>query len=131
VDVRRPGVDWAKFRRLTEEWRKMAPYLLGDFYPLTPYSLGEDVWIAWQFDRPDLGGGVVQAFRRSESRYETARFPLRGLPPDARYTLIDLDGASPPETTGRELTERGLLVGIKDRPGSAILLYQRAARGSP
>ncbi len=49
------------------EWRKIRTYMLGDYYPLTPYSLQRDQWIAWQFDRPDLGGGEVQAFRRPES----------------------------------------------------------------
>jgi alpha-galactosidase len=65
-DVRKEGVAWGKFRRLTEEWRKIAPYYLGDFYPLSSYSLENDVWMVWQFDRPDLGEGVVQAFRRKE-----------------------------------------------------------------
>ena len=64
ADVRREGVDWAKFRRLADQWRRIAPCYLGDFFPLTPYSLAEDVWLAWQFDRPDLGEGMVQVFRR-------------------------------------------------------------------
>lgn len=34
------------------ECAKIAPDMLfGDYYPLTPYSLSEDAWIAWQFDR--------------------------------------------------------------------------------
>ena len=35
----------------------------------------------WQFDVPEKGEGVVQAFRRAESVYEAARFKLRGLDP--------------------------------------------------
>ena len=38
--------------------------MLGDYYPLTSYSLQPDHWIAWQFNRPETGDGVVQAFRR-------------------------------------------------------------------
>jgi len=32
-----------------------ATVFLGDYYPLTPYSLSEHDWIAWQFDRPSPG----------------------------------------------------------------------------
>ena len=46
-------------RRMPEEINRLvtdqiADLLLGDFYPLTPYSLAEDVWLAWQFDRPSM-----------------------------------------------------------------------------
>ena len=51
----------------------------GDFWPLTPYSLENNVWMAWQFDRPEAGEGVVQAFRRAENGDESATFRLRGL----------------------------------------------------
>ena len=48
---------------------RIAPCLEGDFYPLTRYHLEKNDWVAWQFDRPDLGRGVVQAFRvRSAQR---------------------------------------------------------------
>ena len=44
--------------------------MLGDYYPLTPYGIQAGDWIAWQFDRSDLAGGVVQAF---PPRPETSR----------------------------------------------------------
>ncbi len=91
-----------------------------------PCSLGADVWLAWQFDRPDAGRGVVQAFRRAESIYETARMRLRGLDPAARYLLTDLDHPGDPrKITGRELMESGLEVAISARPGSAVLTYAK------
>ena len=40
------------------------PAIFGDYYPLTPYSLDNTAWIAWQFDCPEKGEGLVQAFRR-------------------------------------------------------------------
>ena len=68
------GPDWSNYRRMIAELRHVAPYFSGDYYPLTPYSLDDTAWMAWQFDRPDLGEGVVQAFRRAGSYYESARF---------------------------------------------------------
>ena len=53
---------------------------------------------------------MVQAFRRPQSLYETARFKLRGLEPLARYTLTNFDVPGTTEATGKELIEKGLLV---------------------
>ena len=126
ADVRREDVDWAKFRRVADQWREMAPYYLGDFHPLTPHSLADDVWIAWQFDRPDLGEGMVQVFRREGSIYESARLRLHGLEPDAKYTLTNLDSPGDVEMTGRRLAKEGLPVTVADRPGAAVFTYRRA-----
>lgn len=124
-DVRKEGVDWESLRRLASDWKAISRCFLGDYYPLTPYSLSEDVWIAWQFDLPEEKRGAVQAFRREESPYESARFRLRGLDPEASYVLRDLDSAGTTRASGRELIERGLLVVARERPAAAIVLYER------
>ena len=124
-DVRRKDLDYSLIRRIMGQWRQFAPYYFGDYYPLTPYSLENTVWMAWQFDCPEKGEGMVQAFRRAESVYERACFQLRGLDPDARYTLTDLDAAGTTETTGRELMETGLSISIKEQPSAVVLTYKR------
>jgi alpha-galactosidase len=125
IDVRVRDLDYAALRRLVGQWRSTSPYYYGDYYPLTPYSLDNTAWIAWQFDRPDLGEGMVQAFRRADSFYESARLKLRGLDPDARYALTRFDVEGATEMTGRELMEKGLAISIKDQPGAAIITYKR------
>ncbi|MBM3501971.1 MAG: hypothetical protein FJX74_25230, partial [Armatimonadetes bacterium] len=126
-DVRRTDIDYASVRNLVAQWRETAPYLLlGDYYPLTTYSLAPDVWIGWQFDRPETGSGLVQIFRRADSIYEKARLRLRGLDPAAAYGLRDLDRGEMGEMSGRELLDTGLPVEIPDRPGSLLLLYERS-----
>ena len=117
-DARKTDSDWASVRQLIEEWRSITPYYYGDFYPLTLYDPGNDVWMAWQFDRPDLGEGVVQVFRRPNSIYESARFKLRGLDPEARYSV------SGEVRTGKELMETGLLVTLSNQPDSAMVIYK-------
>ena len=57
-------IDYAALRRLIGQWRQISPNYYGDFYPLTPWSRDDTLWIAWQFDRPEDGEGAVQAFRR-------------------------------------------------------------------
>ena len=124
-DMREHGLDYALLRRMVAEWRQVAATMLGDFYPLTSYSYEEDVWMAWQFDRPEAGCGVVQAFRRAQSPFAAAQFRLHGLDPAARYTLRNTDDQDHPWVmTGQELMETGLAVAIAERPGAAVLLYR-------
>ncbi|MEW6074586.1 MAG: GH36 C-terminal domain-containing protein [Planctomycetota bacterium] len=59
--------------------------------------------MAWQFDRPDTGEGVVQAFRRPACPEESLTVRLRGLEPKATYELMDDDGGAPREVSGAEL----------------------------
>jgi alpha-galactosidase len=127
-DSRRKDLDYALLRKLVAQREEVVPNYYGDYYPLTRWSAEPDAWIAWQFDRPEEGKGVVQAFRRPQSLYETARFKLRGLEPDARYALRNFDVPGTAEATGKELTEKGLLVTIPDQPGAVILTYSRAGQ---
>jgi len=70
---------------------------------------------------------MVQAFRRSQSPFESARFKLRGLARDGRYKLADIDSGVAREFSGRELMEQGVPVEIKTSPGAVILTYERAS----
>ena len=126
--MRQPGVDWDRVRQVAEQWRRVAPCFLGDFHPLTPYRLEGDVWMAWQFNLPEAGRGMVQVFRRERSTYEAARFPLHGLEADRRYAVTDLDDAGrKQEYAGSELMSQGLPVALKEKPAAAILVYERTA----
>jgi len=124
-DVRKAGADWALIRRVVEQWRQVAPCYLGDFYPLTPYRLEDDVWLAWQFDLPERSEGMIQAFRRASSPYEVCRLKLCGLDPAGRYRVTDLDTATPREIIGRELMETGVQVSLPERASAALFTYQR------
>ncbi|MGO8732670.1 MAG: alpha-galactosidase [Terriglobia bacterium] len=106
------------------ECSKIAPYMLGDYFPLTPYSLQLEPWIAWQFHRQELGGGVVQAFRRNASQVASMTFRLNGLDPAAQYEITNFDAEGPAKASGKELMEKGLTVEIEDKPGAAVIVYQ-------
>jgi alpha-galactosidase len=124
-DVRRKDLDYEMIRRVLGQWKQYAPYYFGDYYPLTAYSLQQTAWMAWQFDLPEKGEGVVQAFRRAESVDAAARFKLRGLDPAGAYVLTNLDTGESQTLAGRELLDRGLSVAIADQPGSAVIVYRK------
>jgi len=108
------------------ECAQIAPEMLfGDYYPLTPYSVDKNHWIAWQFNRPEEGTGIIQAFRRDSCEEATKTFILKDLTPKARYAIIDFDTKSQVITSGKELMEKGLKIKINDKPGAAIVKYKR------
>ena len=124
-DVRKPNLDYKLFRRLEAEFWRVAPYFLEDYYPLTDYDPSPAAWMAWQFDRPEQGDGVVQAFRRDKSEEPTKHLRLRGLDPAATYEVTDLDTGKPQTIAGSELMQQGLPVEIKGKPGAAIISYRK------
>lgn len=124
-DVRRKDLSYDLVRRALSQWRQFAPYYMGDYYPLTSYSLDNGSWMAWQFNCPDTGEGVVQAFRRPESPYTSVELRLKGLEPEAVYTVSDLDLSTTHRAAGSRLMQEGLAVAIKDQPGSAVFLYKK------
>ncbi|MBN1420568.1 MAG: alpha-galactosidase [Planctomycetes bacterium] len=125
IDLRVKDIDYATLRKLVAAWRAVSPNYYGDFYPLTPYTRERTAWIAWQFDRPEAGEGMVQAFRRDDSIYEAARLPLRGIDAGATYEIRDVDRGEARRMTGRELLDRGLPIAIEGRPGAAVIAYKR------
>jgi alpha-galactosidase len=130
-DLRRPDSNTDAMRNLIQQWRTISPNYYGDFYPLTSYSLSNEVWGAMQFDRPEVGEGFIEVFRRSHCPYETARFKLQGLDASARYTVTNLDAAGSQEFSGRELIEPGLEIQLKQTPQSALLTYKRVGTATP
>ena len=124
-DMRKKDLNYEVARRVLGQWRQYAGNFFGDYYPLTPYSLDQGSWIAWQFNCPERGEGMVQAFRRAESIYEQVRPRLSGLEPDARYVLTNLDSGETTEMTGRELWDKGFSLSISDQPGSAVITYKK------
>lgn len=125
-DVRDRKLDYNDLRKTIGDWRQYAPNYLGDFYPLTPYTTANDTWLAWQFDRPEAGQGVVQVFRRANCIYESARLKLRGLDASARYVVTDVDDSTTgKEFTGAELTGRGLSVAVSQQPAALVFTYRK------
>ena len=131
IDTRTKDQDYSLLKKMMAEFHAVEDYLLGDFYPLTAHQLTLDVWVAWQFDRPELGQGMVQAFRRDQSPYETARLRLRGLDPEAVYRLHDFDQTHPWEARGRDLLETGLLVRLPQPRSSCLIRYERVSPEPP
>ena len=67
---------------------------------------------------------MVQAFRRNASQVASMTFRLNGLDPAAQYEITNFDAEGSTRAFGKELMEKGLTVEIKDKPGTAVIVYQ-------
>jgi alpha-galactosidase len=128
--------DW--LRTQVEELKRVRPFYYGDYYPLLPCSSNSDCtvgannelsapfeWAAWQFNRPDQGDGMVQAFRREKSDDTTKDLRLRGLDAAVNYEVTALDAGAPNIISGRDLMQKGLHVEVAAEPGAAIIIYKK------
>jgi alpha-galactosidase len=123
--------DWALLRSMNEEFLRIQDDLLySDFYPLTAFSLENDVWMALQFDRPTAGSGVVLVFRRPAARSATMRFSLHGLDAGRQYRIENFDLNGTELMSGKSLMQRGLEFSLTDAPASAIVHYDRLSGSS-
>jgi alpha-galactosidase len=129
-DVRRTDIDYARLRELVSQWRTVAPNYTGNYYPLTTYDSSDKAWMAWQFDRPETGAGVVQVFRRPNSSSSSLQVKLRGLDPQAKYTVTNIDTSDKKVATGQDLMNKGVLSELRESPGSSILTYKKTVTNS-
>jgi len=114
---------WAPLTERIEEHRRLRALFTGDFYPLTPYSTANNVWIAYQFHREDLDEGMALAFRRAESAETSATLHLQGLDPAQSYEVEFVGSGEKRLLSGAELAE-GLQLNLPQAPGSAVITYR-------
>lgn len=112
----------AWFNKVFDVAIRMRPFYLGDFYQLTDETgAGNDVWCAWQCDRPDLKAGFAIFFRRGAAAGESRPFQLGGIDPAVAYEL-DVYGASKASVKGSELANRT----VRLNPRSfQLIFYQK------
>jgi alpha-galactosidase len=124
-DVRKPDLDVALARQIASEEKAVSKYYYGDVYPLTPITTDEKGWLSYQCNRPDLGEGMVMAFRRKLAAEEVLTVKLQGLKPAKTYEVEDVDSGKKQLVTGRELAA-GLRLTLANPQSSTLLIYREA-----
>jgi alpha-galactosidase len=119
--------EWcAGLKAMMEEYREVRPFTYGDFYPLTPWSLGRAEFCAFQWDRRDRHAGVLVVYRRPDCAADTPDLHLRAIDPAATYAVeirTGIEKAVPQMMRGSELA--ALKIKMTARPGSAVVFYNR------
>ena len=113
-------------QKMMQQFRDVRPYFLEDFYPLTGIAdnTSNDVWLAYQLNRPSDDTGIVMAFRRENMQSEIT-VKLRGLKADATYEILNEDSGVVVSFTGEELM-KGLKLWLHQPYSSLLLKYSIA-----
>jgi len=123
-DPRLPAFDRELAAEWLEQFRKLRHLVVGDFYPLTPYTTQPEDWIAYQFHREDLREGMVVVFRREHSKSASAELALRAIQANHTYEVSFEDLGEQRPLSGEEL-QRPMEVTIDQAPGSELILYRQ------
>ena len=123
-NLRHPDFDDSRAREILDEIHSIKHYYQGDFYPLTEIQAEETRWLAYQYDRSDLGEGMVMAFRRRKCPESVLTVKLGGLMSNATYEVKDRDTQRQWVATGAELA-KGVQLKSSDAPSSVLLTYKR------
>ena len=129
------GINWningnqhsqSELQKYLQDFKRFRPYYYGDYYPLTTTEnmTRDDVWLAYQLNRPDQGDGIILAFRREDCNKESIIVKLRGLETNTLYMLIDDDAQTETMVSGEELMQ-GYLLTLDYKPGSLLILYSK------
>lgn len=107
------------------DFKQMRPYYYADYYPLTQpvNNTRDDVWLAYQLNRPDRKDGIILAFRRSGSNEQTIYVKLSGLEPASAYEITFEDYGIIINKSGRELMD-DLEITIPSKPSSLMISYK-------
>jgi alpha-galactosidase len=123
-NLHRPDFDESAARRIVDEIRDVGRFYEGDFYPLTQITAEASKWLALQYDRPELGEGIILAFRRAEVRDESLMVKLHGLTSNLKYEITEMDTQLKQKVTGQELSQ-GFRLKVAGAPGASLWVYKR------
>ena len=100
------------------EWKKVSPYLLKEFYPLTPWHKEKDNtdFTAFCYYDPEKEEGVILAFRQERCNRDLLKISLPFANQSDRYTVTDEDSCEQ-KITGGIITLRF------DAPRTAKLIW--------
>ena len=131
LDIRRDDHDYALARKMIAIWRRAAGLILhGDYYPHTPFHRSAQAWVAWQFDCPDAGRGLVQGIRLPASPDGEITLHLQGIRSDATYRFENAETGERRDWAGADLLDQGFALALPARSG-VIWFYQRLDSPAP
>ncbi|MBP3388510.1 MAG: alpha-galactosidase [Clostridia bacterium] len=102
--VQDPDQDFDMLRFGLKEWKKVAPFLLKEFYTLTPWhkELDTSDFTAYCFYDPEIEKGVMLAFRQENCARATLPVSLPFAKEGERYSLTDEDSGESHITDGKD-----------------------------
>jgi len=121
--VQDPDQDFDTLRFGLNEWKKINPYLLKNFYVLTPWHSQEDKsgFTAFCYYDNEAAEGVLQLFRMEDCPESTLFVKLPFAEESLNYQLTDEDTREVTAYSGKQLKE-GVSFGF-DKPRTARIVW--------
>lgn len=119
-----PDLDFDMLRFGFAEWNKIKPYLLKEFYTLTPWHTEKETtgFTAFCFYDPDEKKGALQAFRQEKCTEDTVCLSLPFVEDGETVTLTDEDTGEAVSFTGEDMRREGFTLTFA-QPRTARILW--------
>lgn len=114
-------LDWAK--KYFDEFNSIRHYFACDFYPLIENSHENIAWAASQYDCPEDASGIILAFRRARSPFESMVAELGGINADKTYVFCDEDTGEEKSLSGADIIRDGFKLEIAHKRQSLLIRY--------
>jgi len=118
-----PNFDKTSAKNIITEFKRIRHMFYGDYYPLTPYTVRKDAWLAYQFNCPDTCDGMALAFRRDDCKNDKLRIFFHGINPNNIYDVKYEDTGIVKQMTGNEMMS-GFEITTSTAPESVLLTYK-------
>jgi alpha-galactosidase len=114
-------------QKAMQEFMRLRPYFYGDYYPLTGTEnmTQDNVWLAYQLNRPSQNDGIILAFRRKDCGEESIVIKLHGVDSSRMYLLLNED-TQMTETVSGESLKTGYRIRLSNAPASLLIMYKKA-----
>ena len=109
--------DFLRVKKLADEYLRIRDYFNMDFYNHGSCDFDDTSWAIWQYHNPETQKGIVMAFRRENSPFETVKVNLKGILKGKIYTVENLD-----ENSVTKITDT-LEIVLKDKRSSVVFEY--------
>jgi alpha-galactosidase len=128
-DIHSSGSSIPEMQKCMSEFKRLRPYYYGDYYPLTRVEnvLKDDVWLAYQLNRPEKGDGIIMAFRRENCQIASINVKIMGIDKNVEYKLINEDSGEDVIRKGIELS-KGVLLYLDEKKKSLLIRYQQVTK---
>ena len=109
-----------------KEWKKVTPYLLKDFYVLTPWHNENDKsgFTSYSFYDPEAEKGFILLFRMEECSETSLNIALPYAQAQQTYRLTDADTGEEQTVSGREL-HQGMEFCLAARRSARLVWIER------
>ena len=81
--------EWAA--NICREYKAIRKYFSKNFYNHASYVFDETAWCIWQYHDTDSDSGIVMAFRRAQSPFDSATVKLKGAKENVKYNFTNFD----------------------------------------